>query len=120
MRTRTFKWRLVIAVAVVAFGLSLAGCSSSIDQSYIAGPNGLDIRIQGYSRYYTTYIITTADNTLTIDSWMSSPLSWYYDVPEDQLEYVIVNIVGQNLTEGYIHHIQIHKLASKKPANFDD
>jgi len=114
MCTSTFT---KIGLLVIALGLTVVGCDTY--KAAYAVPNGLDITIQGASKDHSRIVVSAAKETFTLDTSESSEhLHWYYDVPEDQSEYVIVQYVYTGQKNSDIRYIHIHRWISKKPVWF--
>jgi len=108
---RTFKW--IGLFLSIAFGLILTGCDSY--KAYYAGPNGLEITVQGANIFNSHVTVKAQDFTFTVDP---SHLTWYYDVTEGDDEYVIVEYAPLGQKNSDIKELQLHLLTSKKPADF--
>jgi len=113
---RTFKFKRIGMILLIALGLTLVGCDSYV--SSYAGPGGLDIQIQEKSLYSTEYTVATENDKFVVTD---PKLMWYYDIPDGELEYVIVQytpiVIGQK--DSNIRYIQVHQWINKKPEGFD-
>ena len=100
----TFK-RIGLFLVLLALGLSIAGCDP--DKAFFAGPEGLKITASG-DRGTTYLTITAQENVFTVES---DRVFWYSDVPNGQIEYVIVSYAVNSA----VSEATIHQLVSKKP-----
>lgn len=107
---RTLK-KIGFILVLITFGLILYGCDT-YESSY-ASPEGLNISIQGADSDSSVVIVNTEKKSFTVDP--NDDIQWFYDVPKDQLEYVIVQYA---LGDNNIRYLYIHQWIDKKPKNF--
>jgi hypothetical protein len=109
---RTFKRIWIIFAIAAGLMMFLTGCNPY--KSYYA-QGGLDITIQGRESSRSTVVIKTDDGEVSKNIGSVDDLRWYYDVSDDQPEYVIVE---QSQYDNSAINLHIHRWINKKPVNF--
>lgn len=105
MRTKFMIWLITVS-------LLIAGCSTTSFQSRpilpAAGQTELSITATGsVDNKYSMNITISGDQTITIDD---NDDVWYYDVPEGEQEYALIET-----SFGQIYYVHIHLHSSKRP-----